>query len=138
MAERETGGWLLWHAGIAERQGATVPSIWEATKTGDGEALNAALDDLVAAFVVLNRDLNGDAPSASIGPGRPHVPRSVAVAVSEINQLLRRYPGTNPGVKRGVWVVDAAWDAVLAGDVDDLAEHLSLEEHARAADQFDA
>ncbi len=137
MAETSAEAWLLWHAGFAEREAATVPSVYDATKAGDCEALDAALDDLVAAFVVLNRDLNGDAPSASVGPG-PHVPRSVAVAVSEINQLLRRYPGTNPGVKRGVWVVDAAWDAVLAGDVDDLAEHLSLEEHARAADQFDA
>lgn len=129
MTEGDTSGWLLWHAGFAERQGATTPSVWEATKAGDSEALDAALDDLVAAFVALNRDLNGDAPSATVGPGSD-VPRQAAVAVSEIGQLLRRQSGAVAA--RAVWIVDAAWDAVLAGDIDDLPEHLKLEEEARS------
>lgn len=137
MADSEAGVWVLWHAGFLERRGATVPSIWEASRSGDAETLSAALDDLVAAFVALNRDLNGDVPSASVGSESDSVPRSVAAAVSEISQLLRRYPGSDPVATKAVWVVDVAWDAVVAGDIDDLEEHLRLEALALPTDQFD-
>jgi hypothetical protein len=131
MAEMNMGDWFAWHAGFADREGATVPSIYEATKAEDGEALDAALGDLVAAFVVLNRDLNGETPSETVGLGSDP-PRRVAWAVLAISQLLRDGIGGELATARAVWVVEAAWGAVLDGDIDDIEEHLKLEEEARS------
>jgi hypothetical protein len=89
-------------------------------------ALDAALDDLLAAFAALNRDLNGDVPSASSDPGG-ELPVRVAYAVSEIGRMLRKAIPALPSANRAAWVVDTAWNAVLAGDVDDLDEYVALE-----------
>ena len=55
------------------------------------------------------------------------MPRDVAYAVSEIARLL----GNTAHVVEA-WEVDVAWNAVLAGDVDDLREHIDHERRANA------
>jgi hypothetical protein len=62
----------------------------------------------------------------------------VVYAVAEITSLLRKHApfstGTDAtqGLARATWLVETAWLAVLAGDIDDLHAHLSEEEAMRS------
>ena len=51
-----------------------------------------------------------------------HVPRSVAYAVSEVTAMLRDAEEHDLAGR-----IDTAWNAVLAGDIDNLAAHIELE-----------
>jgi hypothetical protein len=84
------------------------------------------MDDLIDALQRLNTELNGDPPSES-GAGADSVPREIAYAVAEITRALRK--AAQPDA---AWKVDAAWNATLAGDIDDLGSHLNEEGPERA------
>ncbi len=130
---------LLWHAGLAERPGgAAGVSISEITSpaTASSEGLAESLDDFVAALSELNRVLNGDVPSELTSGKAEDVPRAAAYATEEVVWMLRRAaedaasPAEAESLLDAVWMIEVAWHAVLAGDVDDLWEHVA---HARLA-----
>jgi hypothetical protein len=120
MVSSDTVRLLCWHAGL-EGDALDPESVSGATATGQ------RVSEAVTAFLVVleraNHELNGPSPSDRGGDGSDdQVPRSVAYAVSEVTGMLRDAEEHELAGR-----VDAAWNAVLAGDVDDLAEHVELE-----------
>ena len=107
--------------------GSAVPSISECTSPESLlEGLDAAVDDFVQALSAFNRTLNGEVPSQSFDHA-DSVPAAAAYAVSEANRMLRDYRGSAENVGRAegaAWAIETAWNAVLAGDIDDLAQHI--------------
>lgn len=136
MVSVATCQWLRWHAGLAH-EGAdvhdclSVAACINSAELSDHD-LGTTLADLLAAMVQLNVELNGDVPSES-READDAVPRAVAFAVAEIARLLRRRasPVVIPGLTRapatGAWLTETAWEAVLAGDIDDLRAHIDDE-----------
>jgi hypothetical protein len=123
VPSEETVERLKWHAGFGERPvDAATPSISDCTapKSSVAESLPLAIADFVDALEALNRELNGDVPSETIEGKADSVPRSVAYSVAEAASMLR-------DAGQDDWSVNTAWEAVLAGDIDDLHEHLELE-----------
>ncbi len=65
------------------------------------------------------------------------LPRTLVSAITEILSMLRDYGDRLQGpigVKapaRAEWSVGTAWRAVLHGDIDDIKEHLELEDRMR-------
>jgi hypothetical protein len=95
----------------------------------DAEGRRAAVDDFIATLGRLNRELNGEMPSASTSGVQAMVPASVAYAVAEVARMLREYPDS-----RNAWRVETAWLAVLAGDIDDVETHVDDEYRTRGLD----
>jgi hypothetical protein len=118
---------ILWHAGFSERPAdAAAPSISDCTlpSSSSAEALPLAVSDFIDALEALNVQLNGAVPSETVDGKAHSVPRTVAYSVAEVIRLLRE-------ARTDVWGVETAWAAVLAGDIDDLHEHLELEWNSR-------
>jgi len=69
----------------------------------------------------LNVEINGDSPSESVGLAADDIPRAVAYAISEITSRLRVRD------EAAASMVDVAWNAVLAGDIDDVRVHVQQE-----------
>jgi len=65
-------------------------------------------------------------PSSVVGKGSG-IPRSTILVILEISRLLRECEGRSMAVADAAWSVETAWRAILAGDIDDLGEHLSDE-----------
>jgi hypothetical protein len=86
-------------------------------------SLDAALADFLDALAALNRELNGPIPSERIG-GPETIPIDVEYAVANVADMLRKH---GERTAKETWMVETAWLAVLARDIDDLAEHLELE-----------
>jgi hypothetical protein len=110
------------HAGLRtfDHQAASISDC-----TGpDGATANLdeALENLVAVLAVLNLQLNGAIPSET-PYGADQIPRTLAYAIAEIVRMLREQPTSSAAAS----TVDSAWAAILAGDIDDLREHLKLE-----------
>ena len=119
MVSADTIRLLLWHAGL--RDDAPDPgSVSGATPTGQG--VGEAVTGFLLVLERVNRELNGPRPSERIGVSPDDVPRDVAYAVSEVTRMLRDAEAQDAARR-----VDTAWNAVLAGDVDDLAEHVEGE-----------
>jgi hypothetical protein len=81
---------------------------------------------------LVNHELNGETPSEDVSDAGV-VSTDVAYAVAEVARLLREYGEREAHVtaKEAAWLVDTAWLAVLAGDIDDLEQHLEQEAAAR-------
>jgi hypothetical protein len=84
-------------------------------------------------FVTLNREINGDDPESVEGPKVSEVPRTLAYCMLHLVDKLRssgkqaQEARDREWLKRAAWRVEAAWEAVLAGDIADLGAHLDLE-----------
>jgi hypothetical protein len=117
---------LRWHAGLDDRTfDETALTVSAATVRGRPAEVEAATADFVDALDSFNRELNGESPSSELS-GLDVVPVGVAYAVAEVARMLR-----DSGANHSAWVVETAWLAVLAGDVDDVREHVALEAAAR-------
>jgi hypothetical protein len=55
--------------------------------------------------------------------GADQIPRTLAYAIAEIVRMLREQPTSSAAAS----TVESAWAAIVAGDIDDLREHLKLE-----------
>ena len=116
---------ICWHAGFGET-GLVPHTVSAATAGGSPAEIEAAAADFVALLGDYNLDLNGQAPSSTSSPGSDTVLRDVAYAVSEVTRMLRE-----SGAGQSAWRVETAWLAVLAGDIDDVGEHVVSEEATR-------
>ena len=112
------------HAGLGARSVAPG-TVSAATSAGTPWQIEAAVSDFISALNDYNRELNGPGPSSAVEPKPGAIPRDVAYAVGEVVRMLREWGADQPA-----WRVETAWSAVLAGDIDDLREHLSGEEAA--------
>lgn len=115
------------HAGLGDA-GLAPATVSAVTAEGSPDDIEAAASDFVAALNDYNRELNGPVPSTGMGSGSDTVPRDVAYSVGEVTRMLRE-----TGAERSAWRVETAWSAVLAGDIDDLGEHLAEVEAAPGA-----
>jgi hypothetical protein len=99
--------------------GATVS---EATATRNRSQIETATADFIEALDEYNRSLNGAVPSAGVGDpaGEDAVSRRAAYAVAEAARMLR-----DAGAADCASRVDIAWASVLAGDIDDIREHVA-------------
>jgi hypothetical protein len=111
---------LCWHAGL---QGDALDPESVSGATATGQRVSEAVTAFLLVLERANHELNGPRPSDRVGDGSvDHVPRSVAYAVSEVTGMLRDAEEHDLAGR-----IDAAWNVVLAGDIDDLAEHVELE-----------
>jgi hypothetical protein len=115
------------HAGIGDSATNNARTVSAATERGDADGIDAAAVDLVTALAEFNHELNGPSPSAETGAPSDRVERQVVYAIAESLRML----GEADAVQRAE-DVESAWLAVLAGDIDDVAEHVAIERRMRA------
>jgi hypothetical protein len=113
------------HAGLEPATGALTVSA-ATVEPVDARGLTEAVSDFLALLDVLNHELNGAEPSAAISGKAETVSRGMAYAVAEVARMLRE-----ADADREAWQVETGWLAVLAGDVDDVRQHITEEETAR-------
>jgi hypothetical protein len=120
MVSPDTVRLLCWHAGL---QGDALDPESVSGATAAGQRVGKAVTEFLLVLERANHELNGPHPSERVGDGSvDHVPRSVAYAVSEVTGRLRDAEEHDLARR-----IDTAWNAVLAGDIDDIAEHVELE-----------
>jgi hypothetical protein len=110
---------LRWHAGL---DADPLDPLSVSGSLAAGRGVERAVNDFLGVMSQLNREMNGEVPSEVVTGDDDLVPRDVAYAVSEVARQL----GDTAHVIEA-WEVDVAWNAVLAGDIDDLAEHIEHE-----------
>jgi hypothetical protein len=140
---------LYYHANISEAEGEGWLSfgraLFEAEARSEVPDLREQTTDLIACLEVVNRHLNGEIPSACVGTGGRYIGSRVAYAVSAIISdgiehllTLASSPASSRSsllaLGKDVWRVSCAWEAVLAGDIDSLSEHVAEEEWGRELD----
>jgi len=133
---------LSHHANLADAKeegwSSFVGTLFRAKTAGVIPDLRAPTEDLISCLEAVNHQVNGQTPSASVsGDNDQSIDRRAAYAVACI---------ITSGVEFHLWVVDnvaadgsaaleigtnlwrisCAWEAVLAGDIDSLPEHLEL------------
>ena len=130
---------LRWHADLEELPDGGVSSVSSCLLPGavDASALESALSDFVAALEILNHELNGAMPSERIAAEPSMLPATLVYAVTEVIRQLHQGhtraidDNWRQTLGRAAWRAEAAWSAVLAGDIDDIEAHLEEEEAAR-------
>ena len=135
---------LSHHANLTEAEGEGWTSfggtLYEARTAGVVPDLREPTDDLISCLDVVNRHVNGETPSASVGADKERrIDRRLTYAVaavitSGVEHFLWLVDSSATdtsaalAVGKDVWRVYCAWEAVLAGDIDSLPEHVELEE----------
>jgi hypothetical protein len=115
------------HGGIGDGEAVNPLTVAGATGRGDGVEIDAATADLVAALADFNYEVNGATPSMQVSGVRETMERDVVYAVAESVRMLRE-----AAAAQLVEDVETAWLAVLAGDIDDVREHVALERRFRS------
>lgn len=125
---------LLWHAGLDGRE-TDAPSIASNTwpRENLSPAFHEAVVDCLCTLATLNRELNGDIPSRTTVCVED-VPRNLVYAVTEIVRMIRDCQEHAQGQSgeavfaQAARRIETAWLAVLAGDIDNILEHVDQEE----------
>jgi len=126
---------LLWHAGLDDGGSTDVPSI--ALNTWPRGSLtpdfHEAIADCLYTLATLNREMNGDVPSRT-AVRVEKIPRSLVYAMTEIIRMIRDCQEHTQGQSDAIAFsqaarrIETAWSAVLAGDIDNVLEHVEQEE----------
>ena len=135
---------LSHHANLTEAEGegpsSFVGLLFEARTAGVVPDLREPTEDLISCLDVVNRHINGETPSASVGADKERrIDRRLTYAVaavitSGVEHFLWSLddPATDTSsalaMGKDLWRVSCAWEAVVAGDIDSLSEHVELEE----------
>jgi hypothetical protein len=114
------------HAGLDQAEESSPPTVAAATAETSLIGLEAAVSDFVDALEALNHELNGPEPSTAVSEKAEAVAVETAYAVAEVARMLRE-----AGAEREAWAVDTAWLAILAGDIDDVRQHVTEEKATR-------
>jgi hypothetical protein len=123
MVSEETLKLLRWHAGL---NGDPLDPASVSGSTAAGAPVGPAVHAFLDVLQRLNIELNGAVPSATPGDvAEESIPRSAAYAVAEVSRMLRE-AGRDGAARQA----DAAWSALLAGDIDDVPAHVALERSA--------
>ena len=129
------------HASAPEGESFTL-ALYQAERQASAPELRSSFDDILACFEAVNLALNTPRPSESIGGKAEALPRSLVADISEILSLgwsyhwrwtsSERFTETFRTELASMLVqISIAWDAVLAGDIDDIREHVQTEFSAR-------
>jgi hypothetical protein len=133
---------LSHHANLtdAEEEGwsSFVGALFRAKRVGVISDIREPTEDLISCLDVVNRQINGQTPSASVnGEKYQRIERRAAYAVAcTINSGVEYFlwlvdnaaadGSAALAMGQNLWRISCAWEAVLAGDIDSLPEHLEL------------
>src|ERR1035438_485823 len=133
----------------ANAAGSTLPegesflfALCQAERQSLSPELRRLFEDILSCFEVVNRALNTQRPSDTLEGKAETLPRSLVADVSSVLSegwsyywrwaSSEQFTGTFRTEFAAMLVqIGIAWDAVLAGDVDDLGEHVQTEFSAR-------
>ena len=132
---------LRQHASAPEGASFTL-ALYHAERQVAIPELRGLFDDILSCFEVVNHALNTQHPSESITGKADSLPRSLVADVSEILSIgwsyYWRWASSHQftetfGTELASMLVQIgiAWDAVLAGDIDDIREQVQAEFSAR-------
>jgi hypothetical protein len=129
---------LQWHAGLMQcnvKQIGLSESVVEARLLHSTPDTIFLSEDILSVFAVVNRHLNGDVPSSVGGSEKKrYIEREVAYAVDlmalELFCALQHEGKYSPeslgSFERLLDIVLWCWNGVLAGDIDNLEQHVRL------------
>jgi hypothetical protein len=126
------------HAGLAEPDMQSPPDLalmlWRAKKGDALGDLETCVSEIIQCLDILNLQLNpqveGSGPTESM-------PRLLVYAISQIcadcleGALRSRDQAIKVRLLAAAWTVQCAWNAVSAGDIEDIAAHVKLERETR-------
>jgi hypothetical protein len=127
------------HAGLPEGEARDVPNdtlaeFWVQAQHGDPHLdLDVITDDIIMCLEQLNQQMNKENRDDVNMEGIDE--RLLAYAMSNIVcicletglQLQRKNLGIAGDIFVAAWRIACAWDALLAGDIEDLPKHVKLE-----------
>jgi hypothetical protein len=133
----------------ANGAGSTLPEgesflfvLWQAGRESRAPELQHLFDDILACLETVNHALNTEHPSKTVAGKAEAVPRSLVADVSAILHVgwsdywrwsLSQQFSESFREELAVMLVQIgiAWEAVLAGDIDDILEHVRTACRAR-------
>jgi hypothetical protein len=137
---------LSHHANLIEAEeedwSSFVGALFEAKRAGVVSDLREPTDDLICCLDTVNRYVNGKTPSASVnGDEDQPIDRRAAYAVACTISSGAEYflwlmhnatadISSTLAMGENLWRISCAWEAVLAGDIDSLPNHLELQRRA--------
>ena len=132
MSNSETR--IKWHAGLLGSSDSCSPSVSECTWIPNGKIKYAAkaVDDLLCALNVLNRELNGVSSNGNCS-SCDSIPRIVVYSINEVIRMLRKARTECIAEDDRRLLIDAemrlwlGWNAVISGDIDDIVNHVNEE-----------
>jgi hypothetical protein len=138
MLAKEIADRLREHSGLlypATQLGdSTFIEKLETIRNGGSDAgFEEAVGDVIACLENLNR-FNNEGEKGTLEILNPHVVYSISgMMVAGTELAIRRQQAGEDSSKLliGTWKIACAWDAVLAGDIDSISEHVILEIRAR-------
>lgn len=123
---------IRWHAGFNGIESVQSISISDASSgiTIDEQSLSESVEDMINVLSELNVEMNSQTPSGQIAGKKDHLPRALAYALAEVVRMVRgdQIEQHNAVRFRLAWRIECAWLAVLSGDIDNVAEHVAVEE----------
>jgi hypothetical protein len=127
------------HAGLAEPNPQVPPDLalllWHARQGRALGDVESAVDEIIQCLQAINPTLNGQSPEYP--KALDALPRLVVCAISQIcldctqAAVESRDESIQLRLLKAAWTVQSAWDAVAAGDIEDVAAHVKMEREAR-------
>ena len=116
--------------------------LWQAERQSRIPDLRNLFDDILSCFEAVNHELNTQHPSENIAGKAATLPRSLVGNVSAILSVGWNYywqwtasqqfnESFRKELAATLMQLGFAWDAILAGDIDDIREHCQSEFMAR-------
>lgn len=135
---------LSHHANAAEDDIFTF-ALWQAARQRHQPELGSVFDDVLSCFDTINLALNTQRPSETLQGKAEVLPRSLVADVSSILSdgwsYYRRWassgqftPQFQAEFAAMLVQIGIAWDAVLAGDINDIRKHVQTEYSVREYD----
>lgn len=138
---------LQWHVGfddssaIGEKK-SFIDCVQAIEKDQSYIDLDEPTDEIINCLESINLYINGSIPSESIQKPQQQLPRRLVATLAELEMLcldtflsIEQRNGGNVlqsvTLKKVLWRIKCAWGAVLDGDIDNIREHVELEENAR-------
>jgi hypothetical protein len=132
---------LRQHASASEGESFTL-ALYHAERQAPIPELRGLFDDILSCFEVINHAINTQHPSEAITGKADSLPRSLVANVSEILSVSwshylhwtssDKFTATfRTELVLMVVQIGIAWDAILAGDIDDIREQVQAEFSAR-------
>lgn len=137
---------LRWHVGFDEAtdfsgRKSFIDNVQAIERDQGGVDLTGSTNEIIDCLESVNRHINGQIPSESRDK-QDRLPRLLVGALSGMLMLcldalmvVEQRKGINaPSAARlreAAWKIECAWNAVLDGDIDNIREHVELEENAK-------
>jgi len=113
-------------------------TLWQAERQSRMPELRSLFDDILSCFVIVNQTLNTQHPSRTIAGKAEALPRSLIADVSSIlshgwsyywrwtssEQFTSKFRTEFAAILVQIGI---AWDAILAGDIDDIRQEVETE-----------